>query len=154
MLYIILNMYVATYTEIKIDVSGDSEARQAAVNTIIVCLTSILLCIGPCLVLTFVSKWRQEQLRQKIIEEEREYDKGPPQMKLYNNNSKLNLFSGQRTSADSQAILLSLKNFKRSTSSSAGSIFSLNGEFCFKQEKIGRFFISVDTYCKYKYLMS
>ena len=140
MIYIVLDIYVATYTESKIDVSGDSEARQAAVNTIIVCLTSILLCIGPCLVLTFISKWRQEQLRQKIIEEERECDKGPPQIKLYNNNSKLNLFSGQRTSADSQAILLSLKNFKRSTSSSSGSIFSLNGEFCFKQEKIGRLF--------------
>lgn len=104
--------------------------------------------------LTFVSKWRQEQLKQKIIEEEREYDKGPPQLKLYSNNSKLNLFSGQSASTDSQSILLSLKNLKRSTSSSAGSIFSLNGEYCFKQEKIGRLFISVDTYCKYKHIFN
>ena len=134
-------MYAAAYTARKIDVSSNSEARQAAVNTIIVCLTSILVCIGPCLVLTFISKWRQEQLRQKIIEEERENDNGLPQAKLYSGNSKLNFFSGQRASVDSQAMLLSLKNFKRSTSSSVGSIYSLNGEFCFKQEKIGRLFL-------------
>jgi len=145
--YIFFILCIATYTKISNDVS-DHETRQAAVNTIIVCLTSILICIGPCFVLTFISKWRQEQLKQKVIEDEKECDNGPPQLKLNNGGSKLNLFKlingdsklnlfGHRPSAESQTILLSLRNFKKSTSSSAGSIYSLNGDFCFKQEKIG-----------------
>lgn len=95
-----------------------------------------MFCIGPCFALTFISKWRQEQLKQKVIEDEKEFDNYPPQIKLYHDDSKSNLF-GHRASAESQSILLSLKNFKRSTSSSAGSIYSLNGDFYFKQEKIG-----------------
>ena len=126
---------VASYTKVNTDDSDQSEARQAAINTIIVCLTSILVCVGPCFVLTFISKWRQDQLRQKIIEGERENDNGPPLKKLYSDYSKINF--SQRPSVDSQKALLSLKNFKRSTSSSAGSIYSISGEFCFKQEKIG-----------------
>ena len=69
------------------------------------------------------------------MEDERECDN---RLKLYSGSSKLNLFGGQRAaSVESQSMLLSLKNFTRSTSSSAGSIYSLSGEFCFKQEKIG-----------------
>ena len=72
------------------------------------------------------------------MEDERECDNRPFQVKLYGGNSKLNLFGGQRAaSIESQSMLLSLKNFTRSTSSSAGSIYSLSGEFYFKQEKIG-----------------
>ena len=143
--YFPIYVNVASYTRVNTDDSDRSEARQAAINTIIVCLTSILICVGPCFVLTFISKWRQEQLRQKIIEGERENDNGAPSIKLYNDPSKINLFN-QRPSADSQAVLLSLKNFKRSTSSSAGSIFSISGEFCFKQERIGRLHILIDLY--------
>lgn len=133
-------VHVAAYTRIKSDASDNSKARQAAINTIIICLTSILICVGPCFVLTFISKRRQEQLRQKVIEGEKECDNGPPpQIKLYTDGLRRNSV-GPRVSAESQSILLSLKSFKRSTSSSAGSIYSLNGDFFFKQEKIGNLF--------------
>lgn len=114
---------------------------------------SILVCVGPCFILTFITKWRQEQLRQKVIEDEKECDNGPPQFKINNGNSRLNLFKlyngdsklnlfGHRASVESQAILLNLKN----SSSSAGSIYSLNGDFFFKQEKIGKLFTYKCTY--------
>lgn len=132
-------VHVAGYNEINTDASDKSIAKQAAVNTIIVCLTSILVCIGPCFVLTFISKWRQEQVKQKQIEGEKE--RTVRSVKTYRNQSRLHSIS-YRYSAESQSILSSLKNFKRSTTStSAGSIFSMSAEFCFKQEKIGMHFI-------------
>jgi len=122
---------IATHTTPNNDDDEDAKVRQAAVNTIIVCLLSILICVGPCFVLTFIGKYRQEQLRQKIIEEEKECTTtnvlGPP--KVYREQSRHVL---ERNTTDS---LL----FPKNSSSSVGSIYSIGGDYCFKQELLGAY---------------
>ncbi|XP_065891444.1 myoblast growth factor receptor egl-15-like [Dysidea avara] len=118
----------STHTTVNNDDDEDAKVRQAAVNTIIVCLLSILICVGPCFVLTFIGKYRQEQLRQKIIEEEKECTTtnvlGPP-TKVYREQSRQ---AFERNFSETTLIL------PKNSTSSVGSIYSLGGEHCFKLE--------------------
>jgi len=128
-------LLIATHTTLSNDDDEDAEVRQAAVNTIIVCLLSILICVGPCFVLTFIGKYRQEQLRQKIIEEEKEctttnvLQLGPS--KLYREQPRHVLDKNC-----SEAVLV-----PKNSTSSVGSIYSIGGEHCFKQEFLGAYLI-------------
>jgi len=125
---------IATHTTPNNDDDEDAKVRQAAVNTIIVCLLSIFICVGPCFVLTFIGKYRQEQLRQKIIEEEKECTTtnvlGPP--KVYREQSRQVL---ERNATEGSLL------FPKNSSSSVGSIYSIGGEYCFKQELLGTYVI-------------
>ena len=120
---------IATHTALNSN-NKDAQVRQAAINTIIVCLLSILICVGPCFVLTFIGKYRQEQLKQKIIEEERETTNnalGP--CKMHRESSRPTF----ERNATETSFLFPPKN----SSSSAGSIYSIGGDYCFKQELLG-----------------